>query len=147
MTVTAMPQTATPDKADEAAPKGSKKKLIMIIVGVLVLGGGGYYMFLKPKPAGPPVPGIVVKLDSIQINLAAEHYLRVGVALQLVEGVKEADGSKALDAAIEIFSGLPMAEVNDSKKRDALKKELVKELDHRYEGEVMGVYFTEFVTQ
>lgn len=146
MTVTAIPQTTAPVDAD-APEKGSKKKLILILVAVLALGGGGYFMFLKPKPAGPPEPGEVVKLEPIQINLAATHYLRVGIALQLTAGAHEADGSKALDAAIALFSGLPMDEVNDPKHRAKLKKELEKELGELYHHDVMGVYFTEFVTQ
>lgn len=145
MTVTAIPAAGT-DQAAEAAPKRSRKKLVMILVAVLVVGGGGYW-FTRPKPAGPPKPGEVVKLEPIQINLASSHYLRVGLALQLVQGASEADGSKALDATIDEFSGLQMAEVNDPAKRAVFKKELVKELAERYDGDVMGVYFTEFVTQ
>ncbi len=147
MTVTAIPQTAAPAGADEDPAKGSKKKLIMIVVAVLALGGGGYFMFLKPKPAGPPEPGEVVTLEPIQINLAAEHYLRVGIALQLTAAAHEADGSKALDATIDIFSGLPIDEVNNPKHRAKLKEELEKELEELYHHDVMGVYFTEFVTQ
>jgi flagellar FliL protein len=152
VTVTAMPQTSSPapptksGKPDEPAPK-SKKKLVIILVAVLALGGGGYFMFLAPKASGPPKPGLVVTLDPIQINLAGEHYLRIGLALQLIDGVKEADGSKALDATIEIFSGLPMTQTNDGKQRDELKKELVAKLEKLYPKEVMGAYFTEFVTQ
>lgn len=159
MTVTAMP-TAAPEAPDDkkakakaakgakGAEKGGKKKLIMILVGVLALGGGGYVMFLKPKgPPGPPVAGDVVKIDPIQINLADDHYLRISPALQLVKGVKEADTTKAADATITVFSGLPMSEVNDPKHREMLRKELLKVLKERYEGEVMGVYFTELVTQ
>ena len=155
MTVTAI-QNAAPQaetdpkkakKAKSAEKGGGKKKLIMIVVGVLAFGGGGYYMFLKPKPTGPPVAGDVVKLDAIQINLADDHYLRIALALQLVKGTKEADTCKAADAAIGIFSGLPMSEVNDPKHRELLRKELVKELKERYEDGVMGVYFTELVTQ
>jgi len=149
MTVTAIPQTAAPTAAaaDAKPAKGGKKKLIMILVAVLVLGGGGYWFVLKPKPAGPPQAGDVVKLDAIQINLAGTHYLRVGIALQLVKGVKEAEGSKALDATIDEFSGQPMEDVNDPAKRATYKKQLLKELDERYDGDVMGGYFTEFVTQ
>src|SRR3954452_23299284 len=125
MTVTAIPNAQTADgAADAPKEKGSKKKLIMIIVGVLAFGGGGYYMFLKPKPTGPPVAGEIVKLEPIQINLADSHYLRVSLALQLVKGAKEADGSKALDATISVFSGLPMSEVNNPKHREMLRKEL-----------------------
>ena len=147
MTVTAMPTTDTePTEAAEKTPRRSRKKLVMVLVIVVVLGGGGYW-FMRPKPASAPKPGGVVKLEPIQVNLEASHYLRVGLALQLVQGAKEADGSKALDAAIAEFSGLDMAEVNDPAKRDVYKKQLEKELDDRYDGAVMGVYFTEFVTQ
>ena len=95
MSVTAMP--TTPE--GEAPVKKSKKKLIIILLVVLLAGGGGYVMF-RPKPAVAAQPGIVVPLDPIQINLAAEHYLRVGIALQLNDKTKAADGSKALDALI-----------------------------------------------
>jgi flagellar FliL protein len=149
MTVTAIPQTAASTDADAAPVKAGKKrkKLTMILVAVLVVGGGGYWFVLKPKPAGPPQAGEVVKLDAIQINLAGTHYLRVGIALQLVKGVKAAEGSKALDATIDEFSGQPMEDVNDPAKRATYKKQLIEELDARYDGDVMGVYFTEFVTQ
>lgn len=146
MTVTAMPKTAAPEETTEAPAKRSRKKLILVLVAVLAIGGGGYW-FMRPQPASAPKPGEVVTLEPIQINLAAGHYLRMGLALQLVAGAHEADGSKALDAAIQEFSGVPMAEVNDPAKRTVLKEQLEKELDHRYHGEVMGVYFTEFVTQ
>lgn len=148
MTVTAMPPPTAPsgNPAAPAPAKGGAKKLVIILVAVLALGGGGYW-FMRPKPPAPPSPGEVVKLDPIQVNLAAGHYLRLGLALQLTSKAKEADGSKALDAAIGIFSGRPMAEVNDPAKRDGLKQELEKKLEHLYEGEVMGVYLTEFVTQ
>lgn len=149
MTVTAIPQAPAAPAAEEAKEKKSKKKLIIILVAVLALGGGGY-MFMKPKPAGPPEPGEVVKLEAIQINLAGSHYLRIGLALQATTtagGHGPLDGSKALDTTIALFSGLPMAEVNDAKHREELKKELEKELEHAYHGDVMGVYFTEFVTQ
>lgn len=150
MSVTAMPKTATGAEEAAAAPKAkSKKKLIIILVAVLALGGGGAYMFLKPAPEKKePVAGEVVALDPIQINLADSHYLRVGIALQLTDAATHgAEGSKALDATIDQFSGVTMAEVQDPKKRREMKKELAKTLDKLYHHEVMEVYFTEFVTQ
>jgi flagellar FliL protein len=147
MSVTAMPKAkAEADEAPEETGGKSKKKLVIILVVVLLLGGGGYMMF-RPKPPAPPKPGEVVALDPIQINLEAEHYLRVGIALQLTDTAHEADGSKALDATIAQFSGRPMAEVSDPKKRAKLKKELEHHLKELYHHEVMEVYFTEFVTQ
>jgi flagellar FliL protein len=87
-------------------------------------------------------------LDSQQINLAAGHYLRLGIALQLTSAAgEEVDGSKALDATIDVFSGLSVEDVTRAGGREALKKKLLSEVEHRYEDEVMDVYFTEFVTQ
>ena len=87
-------------------------------------------------------------IPSALINLASGHYLKLGIALQLVEGApEEVDGSKALDAAIDLFSGLPVEEVATAKERRALKEELATTLEEAYDEEVMGVYFTEFVTQ
>lgn len=128
---------------------GGKKKLIMMLVALLVVGGGGYWMFLKPASAEPPAPepGEVVTMEPIQINLAGGHYLKIGVALQLTAAAHEADGSKALDAVIELFSGRSMSELTRSESRAKLKKHLVEELEHDYHGEVMDVYFTDFVTQ
>ncbi len=150
MTVTAMPPPTSDAPAAAGAPAakgGGVKKIAIILVAVLALGGGGYWFFLRPTPPAPPTPGEVVKLDPIQVNLAAAHYLRLGLALQLTTKAHEADGSKALDAAIEIFSGQPMADVNDPAKRQHYKESLEKKLEHLYHGDVMGVYFTEFVTQ
>ena len=132
---------------DEPAKGGKKKKLLILVVLLLVLGGAAYWFVLRPTPETGPKPGKVVALEPIQINLSGEHYLRIGVALQLTETATEADGSKALDATIDEFSGRTVAEVTSPVKRRTLKKALEKELDHLYEGEVMGVYFTEFVTQ
>ena len=87
-------------------------------------------------------------LDPVQINLEGGHYLRIGIALQMTNNVAHApDGSKALDATIDLFSGLDMADLGKAKERHHLKEELMEHLDHAYHGDVMGVYFTEFVTQ
>jgi flagellar FliL protein len=146
---------STKTKVDEVAtaegeekPKRSKKKLLIMLLVPVVLLGAGYWFFLKPSgPEPEPVPGEVVALEAIQINLESGHYLRVGLALQLVEGAHEVDGSKALDATIDLFSGLSIEEITASKDRKHLKDELEAELEHSYHGEVLGVYFTDFVTQ
>jgi len=137
-------------KKGEKEKKGGKKKLIIIVAAVLVIAGAAYWFLLKPSPDADaaPKPGLIVPLESTQINLASGHYLKVGIALQLVEGAgEEVDGSKALDAAIELFSGRTVEEVGDAKERSHLKEELEVTLEEAYEEEVMGIYFTEFVTQ
>ncbi len=139
---------------DEAAPPKSKKKLI-IIVAVLAIGAAAYFFVLKPKPAEgdeppPPIPGEVLGTEPIQVNLAEGHYLRIGIALQMIEGAGAHGGpdpSKALDLTIEEFSGRTVAELSDHKVRAKLKKELLHHIEEAYHHEVMDVYFTEFVTQ
>ena len=140
--------------AGQAAPPaeeskgGGKKKLVMIVVLLLLVGGAAYWFVLKPKPAdAAPQPGEVVRLDPIQVNLSGGHYLKIGIALQLTATAHEADGSKALDATIETFSGKSMDALTRPDNREKLKAHLEKELEHLYHGDVMGVYFTDFVTQ
>jgi flagellar FliL protein len=145
-TVTTMPAQAA-DAGAPAEKKGGKKKLIMILVGVIAIGAAAYWFVLKPKPEKAPEPGEVATIEPIQLNLAGGHYLKIGIALQLTADAHEADGSKALDATIELFSGRSMDELTRAESRDKLKHQLVKELEHTYHGDVMDVYFTDFVTQ
>lgn len=147
MSVATMQPAAT--EAAAVPEKKSKKKLIIIAVLVLVLAGAAYWFFLKPKgPTPPPEPGEVLAMEPIQVNLAEGHYLRVGIALQLTTTVAhEPDGSKALDALITEFSGKPIESLSNKKELAHLKEELITEVEHLYHGDVMDVYFTEFVTQ
>lgn len=149
MTVTSMPQSET-----ETAPakKKGKVKLIAIVAIIAIGTAAGWFLVLAPKDSAPakPVAGAVTTLEPIQINLAAGHYLRLGLALQLTETAGahgEFDGSKALDAAITIFTGLPLENIALAEQREAYKTQLLAELEHRYHGDVMEVFFTEFVTQ
>ncbi len=146
MTVTTMPPAATEAEAEE--PKGSnKKKTVLVLVALVLLVAGSYKFVLSPDKPSAPEPGEVVRLEPIQVNLAAGHYLKIGIALQLTKDAHEADGSKALDATIELFSGRPMEELTDPEERQKLRRLLEKELEQRYHGDVLGVYFTVFVTQ
>lgn len=147
----------TKDKANDETAEGGKKekggkkkKLLLIGVVLLVVAAAAYWFVLKPSGSAEegPKPGAILPLESTQINLASGHYLKIGIALQLVEGApEEVDGSKALDATIELFSGRTIDEVANAKDRRDLKEELEATLEKSYEDEVMGIYFTEFVTQ
>jgi flagellar FliL protein len=139
---------AAPD--GEAEPKKSKKKLMIIVAAVVLLlgGGGGYYFMTGSSEPAAPKPGAVVKLDPININLAAGHYLKVGVALQAIKGAQaEPDGSHALDIIIGKLSHRTVAELSSNAAREKVKKELVREIGEAYHGDVMDLYFTEFVMQ
>ncbi len=145
MSTTTVPAVEVPAEAKG----GGKKKLLVMVLVLALLGGAAWFFLLRPSDAGAveAVPGEVVVLEPVQINLAEAHYLRIGVALQLVEGAHEVDGSLALDAVIELFSGRRTEELTKPAGRKKLKKELTHVLEEGYHGDVMGVYFTEFVTQ
>ena len=145
-----MSATATETRPDAGAQEdepGGKKKLLVVVLLVALLGGGGYWFLLKPGGDTAPKPGEVVALDPIQVNLADGHYLSIGIALQLTEGAHEADGSKALDAVIDLYSGQDIDELIKPHTRTELKKELTHEIAELYHEEVMEVYLTQFVTQ
>ena len=136
----------SPPEVEEATR--SKKPLVIVLVVVLALAAAAWWFMIRPAGADEaPKPGEVLQLEPIQVNLQDGHYLKIGIALQAVEGAEHVEGSKALDATIEMFSGRNMADLADTKRRARLKEQLVEELEHRYHGEVMEVYFTDFVTQ
>ncbi|WP_257430396.1 flagellar basal body-associated FliL family protein [Nocardioides carbamazepini] len=139
---------AAPATAPTEEAKGGRGRTIGIALLVLgLVAGGAWFFLLKPSGDSEPKPGKVAPLEAIQVNLAGGHYLRLGMALQLTESAHEVDGSRALDAAITVFSGLPVEEVNKPDVREALRQQLVDRLQERYHGDVMEVYFTEYVTQ
>jgi len=148
------PATAAATGADAAAAPKSKKKKLFVLVGlVLVLAGAAAWFFLL-RPSGEeaaepePVPGEVIALEPISINLADGHYLRVGIALQAIEGAAHPpEGSQALNLLIDTFTGRSLAELSDTATRQKLQEELVHHVEEAYHHDVMDVYFTEFVTQ
>ena len=148
MTVSAIKSGKAEETAEEQEKTGARRKLAVIALVVLLLAGAGYWFFLKPGGGEEaPKPGEIIALEPTQINLAAGHYLKIGIALQLTEDAEEVNGSKALDAVIDLFSGRSITSVSKAEDRHALKEKLNQELEEAYHGEVMGVYFTEFVTQ
>jgi flagellar FliL protein len=139
--------------AEEAPKKKSKMMLIIIIAVVVLLGGGGAGAYFMLGSSGEekkvePLPGKVISMDAITINLADGHFLKLGLALQATAEVHEApDGSHALDLAITEFSNKSVSELSSDKGREKIKEELTKKVEKAYEEEVMAVYFTEFVMQ
>lgn len=150
-----------PEPEPEAPAKKSKKPLLIVVALVVVLAAGAAWYFLMgpgaktageaavPEAEPTPEAGEVLAVEPVSINLADGHYLRVGLGLQLTADVGEhtPDPSVALDLAISLFSGRTVEEVSDPAQRDALKAELAHQLSEAYEGEVMDVYLTNFVTQ
>jgi flagellar basal body-associated protein FliL len=97
--------------------------------------------------------GGVLEMDPLTVNLADGHYLKIGVALQLdkvgVVATAKDDGlgAKALDMAIAALSPKTMKQLSEPKVREALKRKLGDDTCMAYEGEVLTVYFTNFVMQ
>jgi flagellar FliL protein len=147
-------------EAAAESPKKSKKMLMIIILAVVLLGGGGAgaYVFLKGGAAeaaeSKPVKGAVVAIEeTMTINLADAHYLKLGFALQMTEeaGEEEVDTAEALDLAIDQYTGMDIAELETEKGRLKAKDELLEKIEKAYNVEdkhlVMGIYYTSFVTQ
>jgi flagellar FliL protein len=143
------------EKTDGAPAKKSKKKLIIILLAVVLLAGGGVGAFLmfggssgKPAAKPKPVPGKVVALDAITVNLSGGHYLKIHLALQLTATAgEELDGSQALDLTVAEFSNHDMAEYASQQGRSKAKAQLLTAVEKAYEDKVMDIYFTEFVMQ
>ncbi len=148
------------DENDAAAgsPKKSRKMLMIIAIALVVLGGGGAGAYFVLGTGGDkveaPVKGEVVALENpLTVNLAAGHYLKVGFALQMTEEAAgaEIDPSEAIDLAIDQYTGVEIAELETEKGRTKAKEELLERIEKAYNVEgkhlVMGIYFTQFVTQ
>ncbi|MGF1661841.1 MAG: flagellar basal body-associated protein FliL [Kineosporiaceae bacterium] len=158
---TAPPKAGATDggEADGGGPRKKKRRppvlvVVAAVVLLLGLGGGGYWWFgmRTPPPPPPPKPGEVLALEPISLNLAEGHYLKLGIALQFeysAEKKVKYDGSKALDYAIQTFSGRTMAELSDPAQREALKEELEHHVVDAYAEKtpVLDLYLTEFVMQ
>jgi flagellar FliL protein len=95
----------------------------------------------------------VLEMESVTVNLADAHYLKLGLALQLKPGItsevaqQEGLGARALDMALERLSAKEMGELVSSEVRAAIKQRLGLDVCLAYAGEVTTVYFTEFVMQ
>lgn len=144
-----------PEPEPEPAPKSKKKLLVVVVLVVLLAAAAAWWFLLRPsgataEPAAEPEPekGEVLVVEPVSLNLADGHYLRLGFSLQLTADAHEApDPAAALDHAIALFSGRTVAEVSDPTTRAELRDELAEQLVEVYEGEVMGVYLTNYVTQ
>jgi flagellar FliL protein len=140
------------DETEEAPAKGGKKKLLMILLVVLLAAAGAAYFFLfsgGTAEAEEPVPGEVLTLEPVAVNLAGGGYLKVGIALQFTEDAAGhgggPDGAKATDLLISTFSQANPADVTGA--REALKEALEQKIVEAYHGEVIEIFYTEYVTQ
>ncbi len=141
---------------DDGATGGGRKKLLVVgLVAVLAIAGAAYFFLFagsgEAEAAAEPEHGGYTALEPIAVNLAGGGYLKIGIALQLTAdaGEEAPDGSHALDLIIQTFSQASPADVTGA--RDAFKAGLEKKIVEAYEEDgteiVMGIYYTEYVTQ
>ncbi|HEU5084057.1 MAG TPA: flagellar basal body-associated FliL family protein [Acidimicrobiales bacterium] len=151
------------DAESAVAKGGSRQKALVAVAALALLGGAGYVVTggggdaeaaeaVVEDPAA--VPGVVVPLEPVTLNLADGRFLKVGLALQLVDGVAapaaadvDAFAAPALDEAITLLGARTYAQLVVPEGRQAAKAELSDRVRQRYEDDVMGVLFTELVMQ
>ena len=146
-------------ETEEGTEKGGKKKLFLILGVVLVAAAAAAYFFLfsgsGEAEAAAPEHGGYVALEPIAVNLAGGGYLKIGITLETTadaaggHGGSGVDGAKAYDQIITTFSQAQPADVTGA--REALKEALEEKIIEAYTEEdvpmVMGIYYTEYVTQ
>lgn len=162
--------TRAPDRDDaadeESSPAPARKKrsnlvpAIVVAVGLIV---GGFLM----KPSAAPadggasaeeqpveiIPGEMATIEPVTLNLADGHYLRLGVSIELVEGVpaKEflegGDADRFKDLMIGEVGDMTMADVSTTTGRTELKATLRHGAQKLLGEEFSEVYLTEAVVQ
>ena len=104
-------------------------------------------------PATAKTLAQVAKLDDITLNLADGHFLKLGLALQLAPKALVTDyttggaASKALDMAIAVFGADNYGQLVQPAFRGQAKDALAKQVVAAYNGQVLGIYITDFVMQ
>lgn len=161
-----MADTATKEPETTAAPppaepaKKSKKKLVIVVVAVLLAGAAAKFTVLKPAPAAEAggatttlAGGELVTVEPMSVNLADGHYLKIGVAIELVQGEaakefeKAGEPNKVRDLIISTAATRTMAELSSPEGKQAFKEELDKGGHELYEESFHSVYLTDFVMQ
>jgi flagellar FliL protein len=143
--------------------KGGKSNLVPALVLAAGLLGAGYFMGPgsgetacaadgSPTTTEPPPAGEIASMDPISVNLAEGRFLKVGMAVQLAEGIPanefaKGEINKAKDLLIDHVAGANMEELSSEEGRTALKEALRDDAKEAFEGEVLDVYFTDFVMQ
>lgn len=138
-------------KGKDKSKKKSKKKIIVLALVFLLLGALAKFTVLAPSaPAHDvkPLPGPVVPMEEMTLNLAGGHYLRIKLALQTVHGApEELDTAEAAQAVIEEFSDRTTTELTGDAARQKAKVALLAKLQKIYPKQIMDVIYTEYYMQ
>ena len=158
---------AAPDRPP-TVPAGARRKrhrTVPLVVTVLALGVVAVYI-VQGRRAGAaasgdttamttttaPMPGELVEIPALSLNLADGRFLRVGLALRLVKGENAEEWTKSetpliRDLLISFFAGRRMSDLASSDGREGARRDLLAQARERHGDAVLAVYFTEFVMQ
>ena len=141
------------------------KLLAPVLVVALAAAAGGYwFMFMNAaKPAKAPKPHVTGSLFTLApefvVNLTDGHYGKVTVALLLKQAptaaqldpiadpVKLAQDPVVRSTVTDDLTGISTAQLIDRGHRDALRAEILKDLQKSTDIDVTGVLFTDVVVQ
>ncbi|WP_436531604.1 flagellar basal body-associated FliL family protein [Actinoplanes sp. HUAS TT8] len=143
------------DENTTSAPKSKKKLVVIAVAALAVLGaGGGWYAVTRSSTPAAATKGIVTPLkDSLTVNLADGHYLKLNFAMQQTSasGTTAVDTAAAVNSALDVYTGKTIAALSTAQGRDTAKAELLAAVQKDYTAggspDVMDLYYTAFVTQ
>ena len=142
---------------------GSKKPLIVALLFIVLLGAGGagaYFKFIKKTPTvmseqPKEAVGVICEMDTFMVNLAdpgGKRFLKATMKLKVSspEALEECKSRnfELRDMLLILLSGRETQEVATVQDKLDLKKQLIETLNRALRrGQVMDVYFTEFLIQ
>lgn len=145
----------TGSAAGEPSGKGKAKKSMKVKIGgavllLLIAGAAAKFTVLAPSPASgaaaKPLPGPVIQMSEMTLNLTGGQYLRIKLALQTTKGTKpDLDTTMATQAVIDEYSNRTPAELTGDQARAKAKAALLAMLQKEYPKQIMGAIYTEFV--
>ena len=138
--------------------KGKVKVIVSILVVFLLMGGyAAWHFYFRDNvaPAQVELPIITSGPMVVTVNLAdsqQRRYLKVTVELGYRSEAMTTEIDKKIpeirDFIIELFRSKTVSEINTSEGTNTLRRELKAELNQRLKtGEIVEVYFTEFIIQ
>ena len=146
-----------------------KKKIIIAVVALLAAGGAYKTVLAKPKTKAkkPNVEGtLYVMQKEFLVNLAEDRYAKVSAALLLnpddhsaaaagghgAPSPPEGYGAMAQEAVIraiitDVFTGLPADDLEDTKKRARLRKEILHRIHEESDVHADDILFPDLTVQ
>jgi len=154
---------AAEEEQKEAEPKPkSKKMLIIIILAVVLLGGvgaGAYFKFMKASGDAPeekkPEEISFYEMDTLMVNLAdqgGKRFLKASIKFKLnstaVGEECKAHTFQIKDLVLMLLSSKESEEIFSKEDKIQLKKQILEAVNQVLtKGEVLDVYFTDFLIQ